>query len=78
MRSFGIPNVWVGVVSLVAWIVLIDDSPKGRGKLIPFGGFRWTWIKVGFDLPKSTSSSRLRKTFLEWRCVSTAEVAVTS
>ena len=39
MRSFGIPNVWVGVVSLVAWIVLIDDSPKGQDKLIPIGGF---------------------------------------
>ena len=44
-----LPNVWVGVASLIALIVLMVDSPKGRGKLIPLAasggpGFKFLWI----------------------------------
>ena len=47
----GIPNVWVGVVSWMALIVLMVDGPKRSN-----WGFRRTWIEVAFDLPKKSTS----------------------
>ena len=42
-------NVWIGMVFLMSLIVLMVDSPKGRGKFIPIAassgpGFKFLWI----------------------------------
>ena len=49
----GIPNVWVGVVSLMALIVLMVDSPKGRGKFIPIEASRGPGLKLLLICPRS-------------------------